>query len=85
MSSLSQIADFPRVHRDRLSRRFGVRTAEAFFEHAVRNPEGVAQGLEISVAELQKLRDLIEPHLDRKFVRQCHQTPPKHPRGVIVE
>jgi hypothetical protein len=85
MTSLTQIADFPRVHRDRLSRWFAVRTAEAFFENAIRNPQGVAEALEISLAELAKLRDLIEPHLDPKFVRQCHKTPSKRPRGVIVD
>ncbi len=85
MTNLSDISSFPRVHRDRLSRQFGVRTAEAFYEHALRNPAGVAKGLKISASELETLRQLVEPHLTPQFIRQCRKAPPKRPRGVIVD
>ena len=85
MTTLADISTFPPLHRDRLSRQFGLRTTEAFYEHALRNPAGVAKGLEISASELKTLRKLVEPHLTPQFIRQCRKSPPKRPRGVIVD
>ena len=85
MPTLADISTFPPLHSDRLSRQFGLRTAEAFYEHALRNPAGVAKGLQISASELETLRKLVEPHLTPQFIRQCRKAPPKRPRGVIVD
>lgn len=85
MTTLAEISTFPRLLSDRLSRQFGLRTAEAFYEHALRNPAGVAKGLQISASELETLRKLVEPHLTPQFIRQCRKAPPKRPRGVIVD
>jgi hypothetical protein len=85
MTTLADISTFPPLLRDRLSRHFGLRTAEAFYEHVLRNPAGVAKGLEISSSELDTLRQLVEPHLTPQFIRQCRKAPPKRPRGVIVD
>ncbi len=85
MKSLHDINSFPEAHRDVLERQFGIASAEAFFEHATRNAPGMQTALQLTPAELDKLRRLVEGHLSPEFVKRCQDPVGKHRRGVIVD
>jgi len=85
MKSLSEIRSFPEPLRDTLETQFGIVSAEAFYEHAVRNSEGIAKALNVSPPELKQLKETVEGYLTPAFVAQCGKPVTKHKRGVIVE
>ena len=85
MKPLHEIRSFPKALRDILETQFGISSAEAFFEHAVRNSAGIRQALKVPNTELDQLRELVEGHLSAAFVARCRQPVKKHARGVIVE
>ena len=85
MKPLREIRSFPDPLRDILETQFGITSAEAFFEHAVRNAAGISQALTVPVAELEQLKGLVEGHLSPAFVARCRQPVKKHARGVIVD
>jgi hypothetical protein len=85
MKSLQEIKSFPEQHRELLERQFGIVSAEAFFEHGMRNAEGVQTALKITSAQLAALMKLVEGYLTPKFVKSCGLPVVRHGRGVIVD
>ncbi len=85
MKSLSEIHSIPSELRDILETQFGITSAEALFEHAIRNPVGICRALKVSQAELEQLQTTLEGHLSTAFVARCRQPIKKHARGVIVD
>ncbi len=85
MKALADIRSFPKSHRETLQRKFGVSSAEAFFEHAVHNAEGVRQALDVPKEEFDKLLALVEGYLTPSFIERCRKPPKKRSRGVIVD
>lgn len=84
MTPLSEIRLFPVAVRDTLETEFGINSAEAFFEHSVRNPAGLAAALKLAEGGLDPLTKLVEGHLPLAFVTRCRQPSKTHKRGVIV-
>ena len=85
MKPLTEIKNFPPQFWDMLSSQFGVNSAEAFFEHATRNANGVQTALKISATQLAELVKIVEGYLTPKFVKNCLKPVTKHSRGVIVD
>jgi len=85
MKPLTEIRSFPKALRDVLETQFGITSAEAFFEHSVRNAAGIGKALKVPANELEQLKSLVEGHLSPTFVARCRQPVKKHARGVIVE
>ena len=85
MKPLDEIPAFPAPVRQTLQQQFGIGSAEAFFEHATRNAQGVRTALGLSVPKLDELLQLVEGYLAPAFVDRCRQPPARHSRGVIVE
>jgi len=84
MQPLKGIPAFPTTQRSLLEQ-YGITSAEAFFDHAIHDAQGLRRALHVSQAELDRLVTLAEGHLTRGFVRRCRQPVTKHPRGVIVD
>ncbi len=85
MKSLREIRSITTELRDLLETQFGITSAEALFEHVVRNSAGIRRALKLSPAELEQLQTLVEGHLSPAFVARCRQPLKKHARGVIVD
>ena len=85
MKLLSEINSFPAQHRELLASKFGVNSAEAFFEHATRNANGIQTALKITTSQLTDLTKIVEGYLAPKFVKNCLKPVAKHSRGVIVD
>jgi hypothetical protein len=85
MKSLQEIKSFPEPTRELLERKFGITSAEAFFEHSIRNALGVQTALKKTPAQHAALMQLVEGYLSPEFVKHCQQPVAKHSRGVIVE
>ncbi len=71
MKPLHEIKNFPRQYREMLISQFGVNSAEAFFEHASRNAQGVQTAFKISTSQLTELVKVVEGSLSPKFVKNC--------------
>ena len=84
MKPLAEIRAFPAALRDVLETEFGITSAEAFFDHAVRNAAGLRKALKVPAAEMEQLKGLVAGHLTPAFVARCQQPAKKHSRGVIV-
>lgn len=84
MTPLSDIKKFPATARKNLETVYGIGSAEAFYEHSVRNPDGMAAALSLSADELVPLALLVEGYLPAAFVTRCRQPVKKHSRGVIL-
>ena len=84
MTLLAEIETFPSAMREVLETSFGIGSAEAFYEHAIRNPTGLAMALSISPQQLSPLAQLIEGYLPAAFLTRCHKPVRKRKRGVIV-
>jgi hypothetical protein len=84
MKFLDDIPAFPRAVAQTLAGSFGIDTAEAFYGHAVQDPEGMRRALQVSREELDGLVRLAEGHLDPQFIARARAETVKHPRGVIV-
>jgi hypothetical protein len=84
MKYLDDIPAFPRAIAETLTRNFGMDTAEAFYGHAVQDPEAMRQALQVSPEEMNRLLRIAEGHLDPQFIARVSSTTAKHPRGVIV-
>ncbi len=85
MKPLREINSFPASHQEVLERQFGIASAEAFFEHATRNAQGMQTALKLTPSQLDTLLRLIEGYLAPEFVKRCRQPVVKHGRGVIVD
>jgi hypothetical protein len=85
MKPLHEITSFPAARRQVLERQFGIASAEAFFEHATRNAEGVQAALDLTAPQLAELLRLVEGYLPTAFVQRCRQPASRHSRGVIVD
>ena len=85
MKPLQDIKSFPAAQREVLEQQFGIASAEAFFEHATRNAQGVQTALGLTAPQLAALLQLVEGYLAPEFVNRCRQPVPRHARGVIVD
>lgn len=85
MTLLGDIRTFPKPLGDVLDTQFGIASAEAFFEHSVRNAVGIGKALHVRAEELDQFQSLVEGHLSPAFVNRCRQPVTKDARGVIVE
>lgn len=85
MTPLDKIETFPAAIRQLLEKQYGLNTAEAFYEMAVRNPMGLQTAIKVSPDELTQLEALTKQALSKAFVKKCHQPVTKHARGVIVD
>ena len=85
MTALEDIQSFPEKPRDVLERQFGISSAEAFFEQATRNPDGVREALRLTAGELDSLRHTVEAYLAPDFIRQCQRPVKNRPRGVTTK
>ena len=84
MKLLEEIRAFPDPVRRRLEAGFGIETAESFFAHALDNPAGMAQALDIDPAEVDRLIGLVEGYLSADYRERC-LNPVRRPRGLIVD
>ena len=55
MKLLHEISQFPAAQRELLEKQYGITSAEAFFEHAVRNAPGVQKALKITTEQFDSL------------------------------
>lgn len=85
MTLLADISSFPKPLCNILETQFGIASAEAFFEHTIRNATGIGKALRVPADEVERLQTLVEGHLSPTFVGRCRQPVKKHARGVIVD
>jgi hypothetical protein len=84
MKPLREIRAFPKTQRETLERQFGIQSAEAFYEHAIRNAAGMQKALQLTPEALASLRVKVEGFLTPDFLKACAEPVKKHARGVIV-
>ena len=81
---LDEIPTFPTESARLLESRYGIATAEAFYEHALREPQGLRTALGLSrEADLDKLVKLVEGCLSSSFVRAARAPVVRHPRSAL--
>jgi hypothetical protein len=81
---LDEIPTFPAESAQLLETRYGIATAEAFYEHALHEPRGLRTALGLRKdADLDKLVKLVEGHLAPSFVRAAQSPAVHHPRGAL--
>jgi hypothetical protein len=85
MRLLEEITPFPQAARITLETEYGLESAEAFYAHAVKDPEGLQAALHVNPPELDRLVRLVEAYLPPDYIARCHQPSVRHPRGVIVD
>ena len=68
MKYLDDIPAFPQAVAQTLAADFGIETVEAFYGHAVQDPEGMRQAANVSREEIDRLIRLAEGHLDPQFI-----------------
>ncbi len=85
MKLLEQIAAFPVREREILETLYGIDSAEAFYEHAVHNPEGLRQAMEVSAEEADRLVKIVEKHLSPARIAAIRNPPARHARGVAMD
>jgi hypothetical protein len=85
MTLLDEIRAIPAKSRETLESQYGIDTAEAFFAHAVRDPQGLRAALDASQAELDRLIKIVEGYLSDDYIDRCRRPAAKHPRGLIVD
>ena len=84
MKYLDEIPTFPAESAQLLESRYGIATAEAFYEHALHEPHGLRTALGLKKkADLDKLVKLVEGHLAPSFVRAAQAPAVRHPRGAL--
>ena len=81
---LEDIRAFPKTMRRKLETQFGIDSAESFFAHALDNPAGMAQALNVVPAEVDRLVGLVEGYLPADYRKRC-LNPIRHPGGLIVD
>ncbi len=84
MKYLEEIPTFPAESAQLLESRYGIATAESFYEHALHEPSGIRTALGLKKkAELDKLIKLVEGHLAPSFIRAAQAPVVRHPRGAL--
>ena len=85
MMLLEDIPTFPRKEREMLETLYGIATAEAFYEHAVHNRQGLCQAMETTPTETDRLVKLVEGQLPPARIASIRRPLVKKPRGVVVD
>jgi hypothetical protein len=85
MKLLEEIPAFPRPAREVLEARYGIETAEAFYDHGVHNPEGLRAALLMTADEVDGLIRLVEGHLAPEYLARSRRPAVKHPRGLRTD
>jgi hypothetical protein len=81
---LEEIPTFPAESARLLESRYGIATAEAFYEHALHEPQGLRTALGLKKeTDLDELIKLVEGHLAPSFVRAAQAPAVRHPRGAL--
>ncbi len=84
MKYLDEIPTFPAESARVLESRYGIATAEAFYEHALHEPHGLLKALDLKKkTDLDQLIKLVEGHLEPSFVRAAQARTVQHPRGAL--
>jgi hypothetical protein len=84
MKYLEEIPTFPAESARLLESRYGIATAEAFYEHALHEPQGLRKALGLKeTTDLDRLVKLVEGHLPASFVSTARRGPVSHPRGAL--
>jgi hypothetical protein len=84
MKYLDEIPTFPPESARLLESRYGIATAEAFYEHALHEPKGLLTTLGLKEAkDLDRLVKLVEGHLPLSFVSVARGEAVHHPRGAL--
>ena len=81
---LEEIPSFPKVARTTLESEYGIETAEAFYVHAVKNPDGMRSALHVDRTRLDRLVRAVEGYLSSDYIEACQKPVAKHPRGALV-
>jgi hypothetical protein len=84
MKLLEDIPKFPAKARRTLKGQYGIDSAEAFYAHAIGNPEGMASILETDRAGVDRLLKTVEGYLPADYPERCRH-PVRHPRGLIID
>lgn len=85
MKLLEEIARFPAGIWQALQARSGIDSAESFYAHAVQNPAGLGQALDLRPSEVERLSDPVAGHLPADYIVRCKAPREHRPRGPIVE
>jgi hypothetical protein len=81
---LDEIPTFPADSARLLESRYGIATAEAFYEHALHEPKGLITALGLKKkTDLDHLIKLVEGHIEPAFVRAAQAPAVEHPRGAL--
>jgi len=81
---LEEIPAFPDLIRRTLEGEFGIDSAEAFFDNAIHNPDGMAAALHADRAEVDRLIKIVEGYLPANYRERC-RNPIRRPRGLIID
>jgi hypothetical protein len=84
MKYLDEIPTFPAESARLLESRYGIATAEAFYEHALHEPQGLVAALALKKkTDLDRLIKLVEGHLEPSFIRAARAPIVQHERGAL--
>lgn len=80
---LTEIMDIPRNYTQKLAD-YGVTTADQFYEHGTRYPDGVIKALGINNDILRALLALIERYITPGLQKRVLDAVIKHKRGALA-
>jgi hypothetical protein len=81
---LDDIPTFPAESARLLESRYGIATAEAFYEYALHEPEGLVTALGLKKkTDLNRLVKLVEDYLSPAFIGAAKAPTVHHPRGAL--
>jgi hypothetical protein len=84
MKYLDEIPAFPTESARLLESRYGIATAEAFYEHAMHEPQGLTTALGLkNRTDLDELVKVVEGHLPTSFVGAARDAVVRHTRGAL--
>jgi hypothetical protein len=85
MKLLEDIPGFPKKARETLESEYGIESAEAFYAHAVHDPDGLRDALKATQPELDRIVKVVEGHLSPEFLARCKEPITRHPRGMLTD